>query len=76
MYTPIKPTTTADHLLIPISSFKKKCANIVIKKGVTKNKAVANPTGKTVNENTNACKFTRRDPEQWRDEARRRDKAY
>ena len=50
MYTPIKPTTTADHLLIPISSFKKKCANIVIKKGVTKNKAVANPKGKTVNE--------------------------
>ena len=40
-YTPIKPIMTADHLLNPISSFKKKCANIVIKKGVTKNKAVA-----------------------------------
>ena len=50
IYTPIKPTTIADHLLIPIFSFKKKCANIVIKKGVTKNKAVANPKGNTVNE--------------------------
>ena len=29
---------------------KKKCANTVIKKGVTKNKAVANPKGNTVNE--------------------------
>ena len=50
MYTPIKPTITADHLLAPISSFKKKCANIVIKKGVTKNNVVANPKGNTVNE--------------------------
>ena len=50
MYTPIKPTITADHLLSPISSSKKKCANIVIKKGVTKNNAVASPKGNTVNE--------------------------
>ena len=41
MYTPIKPTMTAIHLLGPICSFKKIFANIVIKKGVTKNKAVA-----------------------------------
>ena len=41
---------TADHLLAPICSFKKNFANIVIKKGVTKNKAVAVPKGKTVSE--------------------------
>jgi hypothetical protein len=40
----------AAHLLGPISSFKKKCANIVIKKGVTKNKAVAVPKGNTVSD--------------------------
>ena len=50
MYTPVKPTAIADHLLIPISSFKKKCANIVIRKGVTKNKAVAVLRGKTAKE--------------------------
>ena len=32
---------TADHLLGPICSFKINFAKIVIKKGVTKNKAVA-----------------------------------
>ena len=32
------------------SSFKKKLANIVIKNGVTKNKAVAVPSGNTVKE--------------------------
>ena len=40
-YTPTNPITTAAHRLGPISSFKKKFANIVIKKGVMKNKAVA-----------------------------------
>ena len=41
---------TASHLLGPIFSFKKNFANIVIKKGVTKNKAVAVPKGSTVSE--------------------------
>ena len=41
---------TADHLLTPISSFKKILANIVIKKGETKNKAVAVAKGNTVKE--------------------------
>ena len=50
MYTPIKPTTIADHLLGPISSFKKKCANIVMRNGVTKNKAVAVLRGNTAKE--------------------------
>ena len=45
-----KPIITADHLLGPICSFKNNFANIVIKKGVTKNKAVAVPKGKTVSE--------------------------
>ena len=50
MYTPIKPTKTANPLLGPIFSFKKIFANIVIKKGVTKNRAVAVPKGNTVKE--------------------------
>ena len=41
---------TASHLLGPIFSFKKNFANIVIKKGVTKNKAVAVTKGNTVRE--------------------------
>jgi hypothetical protein len=41
---------TANHLLGPIFSFKKNFANIVIKKGVTKNNAVAVPKGSTVSE--------------------------
>ena len=45
-----KPIITANHLLGPICSFKKNFANIVIKKGVTKNKAVAVIKGNTVRE--------------------------
>ena len=45
-----KPIITANHLLGPICSFKKYFANIVIKKGVTKNKAVAVTKGSTVRE--------------------------
>ena len=45
-----KPIMTANHLLGPIFSFKKNFANIVIKKGVTKNKAVAVTKGNTVRE--------------------------
>ena len=41
MYTPINPTTIADHLLIPICSFKKNFANIDIKNGHEKNNAFA-----------------------------------
>ena len=50
MNTPTNPIATAAHLLGPIFSFKKKCANIVIKNGVTKNNAVAVPRGNTVKE--------------------------
>ena len=39
--TPIKPNAIADHLLIPINSFKKNFANIDTKKGHEKNKALA-----------------------------------
>ena len=46
----MKPIITASHLLGPISSFKINFANIVIKKGVTKNRAVAVAKGSTVNE--------------------------
>ena len=41
IYTPINPTKIADHLLIPIFSFKKIIAKIDIKKGLEKNKAFA-----------------------------------
>ena len=34
MYTPIKPTKIADHLLKPTFSFKKIVANIETKKGL------------------------------------------
>ena len=43
-------TTERDQHLGPICSFKKNLANIVIKKVVTKNKAVAVPNGNTVKE--------------------------
>ena len=56
-YTPINPIITADHLLIPTSSFKKILANIVIKKGVTKNNAVAVAKGKTVTETQGKKRF-------------------
>ena len=46
----MKPRITANHLLGPILSFKKIFENIVIKKGVTKNKAVAVAKGIIVNE--------------------------
>jgi hypothetical protein len=39
--TPINPNAIADHLLIPINSFKKNFANIETKKGHEKNKAFA-----------------------------------
>ena len=39
--TPIKPKTIADHLLIPINSFKKNFAKIETKNGHEKNKAFA-----------------------------------
>ena len=38
---PIKPNNIANHLLIPISSFKNNLASIDIKRGVEKYKAVA-----------------------------------
>jgi hypothetical protein len=41
---------TASHLLVPICSFKKNFANIVIKKGLTKNNAVAVAKGIIVSE--------------------------
>ena len=34
--TPMKPNTIADHLLIPINSFKKNLAKIDTKKGQEK----------------------------------------
>ena len=37
----MKPNTIADHLLIPINSFKKNLAKIDTKKGQEKNKAFA-----------------------------------
>ena len=41
MSTPIKPKAIADHLLIPINSFKKNFAKIDTKNGQEKNKALA-----------------------------------
>ena len=43
--TPIKPKTIADHLLIPIVSFKNNFANIDTKNGHEKNKAFAVANG-------------------------------
>ena len=37
----MKPKTIADHLLIPINSFKKNLAKIDTKKGQEKNRAFA-----------------------------------
>ena len=45
MNTPIKPNTIADHLLIPINSFKKNFAKIDTKNGHEKNKAFAVANG-------------------------------
>ena len=41
MYTPINPTKIADHLLMPICSFKNRLAKIEIKNGLEKNNAFA-----------------------------------
>ena len=48
--TPIKPNTIADHLLIPINSFKKNFAKIETKNGHEKNKAFAVASGIKVRE--------------------------
>ena len=45
MNTPIKPNTIADHLLIPINSFKKNLAKIDTKKGQEKKSALAVANG-------------------------------
>ena len=62
-YTPINPNTIADHLLIPINSFKKNFANIETKKGLEKNNAFAVARGIKVKDIKNAekakkCKTT------------------
>ena len=41
IYTPINPVMIADHLLIPIFSFKKIIAKIETKNGQQKNNAFA-----------------------------------
>ena len=61
--TPIKPKIIADHLLIPIVSFKNNFANIDTKKGEEKNRAFAVAKGIKVNEIKKAekaikCKIT------------------
>ena len=48
--TPTKPKTIADHLLIPIVSFKNNFANIDTKKGEEKNRAFAVAKGIKVSE--------------------------
>ena len=48
--TPMKPNTIADHLLIPINSFKKNLAKIDTKKGQEKNRAFAVAKGMYVRE--------------------------
>ena len=55
-YTPINPNTIADHLLIPINSFKKNFANIETKKGLEKNNAFAVARGIKVKDIKNAEK--------------------
>ena len=54
--TPIKPNKIADHLLIPINSFKKNFAKIDTKNGHEKNKAFAVAKGIYVREIKNAEK--------------------
>ena len=52
----MKPNTIADHLLIPINSFKKNFAKIETKNGHEKNKAFAVAKGIQVKEIKNAEK--------------------
>ena len=56
IYTPINPNIIADHLLIPINSFKKNFAKIETKKGLEKNKALAVAKGIYVRDIKNAEK--------------------